>query len=92
MESNEKIQAIKKLMEMGKKKAVLSYKDVEDALCDLELEAEQIENIYEELENIGVEIVHDLDKELAFNYCPLEQSYYVNLREKVNSAIEKVKK
>ena len=64
MESNEKIQAIKKLMEMGKKKAVLSYKDVEDALCDLELEAEQIENIYEELENMGVEIVHDLDKEL----------------------------
>ena len=64
MESNEKIQAIKKLMELGKKKAVLSYKDVEDALCELELEPEQIENIYEELENSGVEIVHDLDKEL----------------------------
>ena len=64
MESNEKIQAIKKLMELGKKKAVLSYKDVEDALCELELEPEQIENVYEELENSGVEIVHDLDKEL----------------------------
>ena len=64
MDSNEKIQAIKKLMELGKKKSVLSYKEVEDALCDLELEAEQIENIYEELENCGVEIVHDLDKEL----------------------------
>ncbi len=64
MEANEKIQAIKKLMELGKKKAVLSYKDVEDALCELELEPEQIENIYEELENLGVEIVHDLDKEL----------------------------
>lgn len=64
MDSNEKIQAIKKLIELGKKKAVLSYKDVEDALCELELEPEQIENVYEELENLGVEIVHDLDKEL----------------------------
>ncbi len=26
--------------------------------------------------------------ELRFTYCPLEQSYYVNLREKVNAAIE----
>ena len=64
MDSHEKIQAIKKLMDLGKKKAVLSYKDVEDALCELELEPEQIENVYEELENLGVEIVHDLDKEL----------------------------
>ena len=64
MEPNDKIQAIKKLIELGKKKAVLSYKDVEDALCDLELEPEQIENVYDELESLGVEIVHDLDKEL----------------------------
>ena len=64
MESNDKILAIKKLIDLGKKKAVLSYKDVEDALCELDLEPEQIENVYEELENLGVEIVHDLDKEL----------------------------
>jgi hypothetical protein len=37
-------------------------------------------------------VEEDLEKELAFNYCPLEQSYYVNLREKVNAAIEKAKK
>ncbi len=37
-------------------------------------------------------VEEDLDKELAFNYCPLEQSYYVNLREKVNAAIEKATK
>ncbi len=64
MESNEKVLAIKKLIEMGKKRAVLSYKDVEETIGDLELEPEQIENIYEELENLGVEIVNDLDKEL----------------------------
>ena len=54
MESNKKIQAIKKLIETGKKKAFLSYKDVEDALCDLDFEPEQIENVYEELENLGI--------------------------------------
>ena len=64
MELNEKLASIKKLIDTGKKKGVLSYKDVEDALCELELDPEQIENVYEELENIGVEVVHDLDKEL----------------------------
>ena len=59
-----KVQAIKNLFELGKKKGVLSYKEVEDALCEHELSSEEMENIYEELENAGVEIVNDLNKEL----------------------------
>ena len=59
-----KVQAIKNLFELGKKKGVLSYKEVEDALCEHELSSEEMENVYEELENAGVEIVNDLNKEL----------------------------
>jgi len=65
MEVNEsKAQAIKNLFELGKKKGVLSYKEIEDALCEIEIDAEQTENLYEELEAAGVEVVNDLDKEL----------------------------
>ncbi len=65
MEVNEsRIQAIKNLLETGKKKGVLSYREIEDMLCEIEIDAEQMEHLYEELENAGVEVVQDLDKEL----------------------------
>ncbi len=65
MEVNDiKIQAIKNLFELGKKKGILSYKEIEDALCEQEFSAEEMENVYEELENSGVEVVNDLNKEL----------------------------
>ncbi len=65
METNEnKMQIIKNLLDTGKKKGVLSYKEIEDMLCELDIDAEQMEQIYEELENAGVEVVQDLDKEL----------------------------
>ena len=55
---------IKELMEQGKKKGILSYKEIIDALSEIELDTEQIEKVYESLENMGVEIVGDIDKEL----------------------------
>ncbi len=58
------LQAIKDLIELGKKKGVLSYKEIEDALCEFEIASEQMDHVYEELENMGVELVSDLDKEL----------------------------
>ena len=58
------LQAIKDLIELGKKKGVLSYKEIEDALCEFEISSEQMDHVYEELENMGVELVSDLDKEL----------------------------
>jgi len=52
------------LVELGKKKGVLSYKEIEDALAELELELKDIEKVYENLESLGIELVKDLDKEL----------------------------
>ncbi len=55
---------IMELVELGKKKGVLSYKEIEDALAELELELKDIEKVYESLEAMGIELVKDLDKEL----------------------------
>ena len=54
---------VKKLMDKGKKEGSLSYQEIMDALEAIDLDAEQIEAIYEALENLGIEIVGD--KEVA---------------------------
>ena len=56
---------IKDLVALGKKKGVLSYKEIIDALSEVELDAKQIDKVYETLESMGVELVEDLDRELA---------------------------
>ena len=63
--SDEKRQAIRELLERGKKEEVLTYRDVMDALEHLELDADQIEKIIDTLSKSGVEIVEDFGKELA---------------------------
>lgn len=64
MEKNLLNQKVAELVEMGKKKGVLSYKDIAEGLCELDLTPAQIEAVYENLETAGVEVVKDLDKEL----------------------------
>ncbi len=62
---DEKKKAIKKdLVEKGKKKGVLSYKEITDAFEDIEITADEIEQLYDKFEKEGIELVEDLDKEL----------------------------
>ena len=59
-----KADALTKLIATGRKNGVLTYKEVMDSLSEIELDPEQIENVYETLEHEGVEVVHDMDKEM----------------------------
>ena len=56
---------IKELLEKGKRKGVLTEKEIEDALAECELDAEQIEKIHETLDSLGVDVIGDMDTELA---------------------------
>lgn len=56
-------QVIQMLLEEGKKKGMLSYKEVNDKLEELELDADQIEKMFEYLEKHGIEISGGLDDE-----------------------------
>lgn len=61
----EKKKAIKKdLIEKGKKKGVLSFKEITEAFEDVEVTMEEIEHLYDRFEKEGIELVEDLDKEL----------------------------
>ncbi len=56
-------QALQQILEEGKKKGILDYKEISDKLDELELDPEQIDKIYEYFEKHGVEIVGNLDEE-----------------------------
>ena len=58
------LDAISSLTAKGKSNGVLTYKEIADAIGEIELETEQVEKIYETLEHEGVEVVADMEKEL----------------------------
>lgn len=62
---DEKKKAIRKeLVEKGKKKGVLAYKEITEAFEEVEVTPEEIEQLYDKFEKEGIELVEDLDKEL----------------------------
>jgi RNA polymerase primary sigma factor len=55
---------IKELIEKGKKRGILTYKEIMEALGDIELEAEQIDKVYETLEEMGIDIINDNEEDI----------------------------
>ncbi|HMM30557.1 MAG TPA: RNA polymerase sigma factor RpoD [Clostridia bacterium] len=52
---------IEELLEHGKNKGVLTYKEVMDTLDELDLDTEQIERIYDKFEALNIDVVEDID-------------------------------
>jgi RNA polymerase primary sigma factor len=50
---------VKELLEAGKAKGMLTYKEIIELLGDLELDTEQIDKILETLEGAGIEVVNE---------------------------------
>ncbi|HHU69692.1 MAG TPA: RNA polymerase sigma factor RpoD [Thermoanaerobacterales bacterium] len=55
---------VKELVDKGKKRGVLTYKEIMETLNDIEIEADQIDKIYEILEESGIDIINDSDEAL----------------------------
>lgn len=55
---------IKELIEKGKAKGILTYKEIMDALEEVDLEPDQIEKIYDTLENMGIDVIGDIEPDL----------------------------
>ncbi|GMG96058.1 RNA polymerase sigma factor RpoD [Tepidimicrobium xylanilyticum] len=60
----EKILAIKQLIDKGKKSGVLTYKEIMDALEEIELDPDQIDDIYVRFEDMGIDIVGDKEDDM----------------------------
>lgn len=59
----EKKVAIKNLVDKGKKEGSLTFDQISDALGDIELDKEQIENMYETLAQMGIDVIEEASKD-----------------------------
>ena len=57
--SESKIVEVKELIEKGKKNGVLTYKEIMSTLQDVDLNPEQIDEIYEQLNVLGIDVTPD---------------------------------
>ncbi len=56
-EDNKKTENVKLLIELGKKRGILTYKEIMDTLQGIELSPDQIDEIYEHLASMGIEVI-----------------------------------
>lgn len=63
----ENLNLVKELIAKGKKQGMLSYKEIMDTLEEIELETDQIDEVYQNLEEMGIEVVGDKDSQGAEN-------------------------
>ncbi len=63
MDNTKKTQkeAIQKLIEKGKKSSMITYSEIMDALGDIDLDKDQIDEIYDNFSTMGIDIVGDKD-------------------------------
>ncbi|MBS3970412.1 MAG: RNA polymerase sigma factor RpoD [Clostridia bacterium] len=56
-EDNKYTENVKQLIELGKKRGILTYKEIMDTLQGIELSPDQIDEIYEHLASMGIEVI-----------------------------------
>ncbi len=74
---------IKELVEKGKKKGMLTYKEINESLEELEVDPDQIEKIYESIEHMGIEVIEDMDEDLK-QIATNEEEIDLSLPEGIN--------
>ena len=56
-----KMMKLNELLELGKQKGVLSYKMIMETISDQDLDTEQVEKVYDQLEELNIDVVDDVD-------------------------------
>ncbi len=77
-------QKVKNLMERGKKQGSLSYKEIMDALEDVEMSEEQIDDVYESFAQMGIDIIDadsSIDRDSTDNPDFEDNDFEVNILE-----------
>lgn len=60
----DKLEAEKKLLLKGKKNGILTYKEILDTLEEIFMEPEEIDDLYQKIEDAGIDIIGDKVEEL----------------------------
>ncbi|MFZ5641132.1 MAG: RNA polymerase sigma factor RpoD [Bacillota bacterium] len=68
------LEGVQELIEKGKKRGILTYNEIMNSLQGVELSPDQIDDIYEKLANVGIEVVPEVpDLEPMDNEIEAEQ-------------------
>lgn len=68
MENKEpRMKKINDLLEKGKSKGVLTYKEIMDALEEQEMDQEQVEGVYDRIEALNIDVVEDVELPVDIN-------------------------
>lgn len=57
LNEEQKMESVKALMQKGKRKGSLTYREIMDALQGVELSADQIDDVYQQLGRMGIDVV-----------------------------------
>ncbi len=91
-------QRVKSLLDKGRIKGVLTYKEIMDALEELELDQEQIEKIYDGIEALNIDVVEeievpaDINEEIAAIETELATSEGLNIDDPVRMYLKEIGK
>ncbi|MEW9125181.1 MAG: RNA polymerase sigma factor RpoD [Thermotaleaceae bacterium] len=59
----QKIESVKTLIDKGKKRGILTYGEIMDTLEEIELDKEQVEEVYDNLTSMGIDIIGERGEE-----------------------------
>jgi len=59
-----KLEEVKMLINKGRSEGILTTEEIAETLSDIDLTKEQIENIYDVLQNLGIEIISEEDENI----------------------------
>lgn len=89
---------LNELLELGKQKGVLSYKMIMETISDQDLDTEQVEKVYDQLEELNIDVVDDVDvpvdinEEIAEVEAALSASEGINIDDPVRMYLKEIGK
>ncbi|MCR5073991.1 MAG: sigma-70 family RNA polymerase sigma factor, partial [Clostridiales bacterium] len=93
---NAKDLKIKELLDTGKAKGVLSYKEIMNSLEELDLDQEQVEKLYENIEEMNIDVVEeveipeDMSEEIAEIESALSSTEGINTDDPVRMYLKEI--
>ena len=73
--------AAKSLIEKGKKQGALTLAEIMEAFSETELDKDQVENLYETLGNLGIEVIEDKSEKVEIDFTVAESLSLDNIDE-----------
>ncbi|SCX91852.1 RNA polymerase sigma factor RpoD [Alkaliphilus peptidifermentans] len=86
-----KKETVKLLIEKGKKRGMITYTEIMDAFEDIALDKDQIDEVYEHLSTLGIDIVGDKDDDIDIEVDEAELEAEIPLEENIEDDVALLK-